>query len=352
MTAETEKPERKDEEEVDGPDAFLISIAVALAALVCIELFFRSSFLDAKLRKDSNYITAKGLDYETQHGDIVVTGDSRMFHAVIPRVMQDVLQETTGKTYTTYNFGIPSGTTPTFLMVAGEVVRLRPRPKVFVIGLNPASFSCCDKVSEVGTAAGVRWTTMPWLVRSTWRDNIEEAGTSIALGASRTLATRTELTAALGAVTLPTPALTFQDRGWISLGGRVPPAQQEVRAVGRAKAYAELMDKAKGAKLRPMASRYLEATLDLLKRAGIRPIVIGAPQARQLDWFHDESHTYFEYLNEVKRITSERGVQFVDLNAPPGIESTDFIDGDHLSEPGATIFTRYLATDIVAKALP
>jgi len=350
MTAETEEPKSNDRDEVDGPDSFIISIAVAIAALVCVELFFRGSFVDARLRT-SNHITAKALDYETAGGDIVVTGDSRMFHAVIPHVMQDALQQATGKTYATYNFGIPSGTTPTFLMVAGELVRHRPRPKVVVIGLNPASFSCCDKVSEVGTAPGVRWSTMPWLVRATWRDNIEEAGSAFALGASRALATRTELSAAITQVTLP-PVLSFQERGWVSMGGRPNPGQQNARAVGRATAYAELMDKAKGAKLKPMASRYLEATLELLQRAGIRPVVIGAPQARQLDWFHDESHTYFEYLNEVKRITSAKGVPFFDLNAPPGIESTDFVDGDHLSEAGATIFTRYLATEIVAPRLP
>ena len=78
---------------------------------------------------------------------------------------------------------------------------------------------------------------------------------------------------------------------------------------------------------------------------------MGTPQARQLDWYHDEKHTYFEYINEVKRITAEHGVPFVDMNAPPGIQSTDFMDGDHLSEPGTTIFTKYVATELVAPLL-
>ena len=337
---------------VGNADAFLVSIIACIAALVVIEVFFRGSLLDQKLKKDSNYITAKALDYEALGGDIVVTGDSRMFHAVVPRVMEQVLQEKKGQTYTTYNFGIPSGTTPTFLIVASEAVHHKPRPKVFVIGLNPASFSCCDTVSAVGTSAGVHWNMAPWLVRATWRENTEEAGASVAYGASRLLASRTELAYAGSIFTLPTPHILFQDRGWNSLGGRVNPETQDVRAVGRAGAYAELMDKSKGAKVKPMASRFLTVTLEMLKRAGIKPVVIGAPQARQLDWFHDAAHTYFEYLNEVKRITSEQNVPFVDLNAPPGIESSDFTDGDHLSEPGSIIFTKYLGSEVVAPLLP
>ena len=125
-----------------------------------------------------------------------------------------------------------------------------------------------------------------------------------------------------------------------------------LRAVGRAGAYADLMDKSKGASLKPMVPRFLELTLELLKRAGIKPVVIGAPQARQLDYFHDAAHTYFEYLNEVTRITTEQNVPFYDLNAPPGIESADFTDGDHLSEPGANVFTQYLAAEVVAPLLP
>ena len=353
MSTETKPPAAaKDHDDGGSADAFLVSIMVGIVALVCVEVFFRGSLLDQKLKKDSNYITAKALDYETQGGDIVVTGDSRMFHAVVPHVMQEVLQEKKGQTYTTYNFGIPSGTTPTFLMVASEVVHHKPRPKVFVIGLNPPSFSCCDAVSGVGTSAGVHWNMVPSLVRATWRDNPEEAGASVAYGASRLLATRTEFAYAVSIFTLPTPALTFQERGWISLGERVPPEQQDRRARGRAPGYADIMDKAKGAKLKPLATRYLEVALDRLQAAGVRPVVIGAPQARQLDYFHDEAHTYFEYLAEVGRITSVRGVPFYDLNAPPGIESGDFVDGDHLSEPGAVIFTNYLASQIVAPLLP
>lgn len=334
---------------IRSTESFFVSVVTGLVALVAFEAVFRGSPIDDRVRKN-NLITAKAADYGALGGDIVVTGDSRMYHSVMPRVMTQAIHEKTGLATTTYNFGIPSGTTPTFLLVALEAIRHHPRPRVFVIGLNPPSLSCCDKVSSVGTPPGVAASAIPMLVQANWHDDAEESGSSLAYGLSRLLAERTETEHALFEVTLPPPA-TFGDRGWTSLGGRVDPAMQNQRAVGRAAAYAELMDRSKGAKPSPLAARYLTITLDLLKRAGITPVVIGAPQARQLDWFHDDAHTWPEYLATVKRITSEAGVGFVDLNAPPGIESTDFVDGDHLSEPGAAIFTRHLATEVVAPLL-
>jgi hypothetical protein len=334
-----------------GPRAFLVSVVAMVAALVSVELFYRDSSVLLKLQKGSNNITAKRLEYETLGGDIVVTGDSRMYHAVNPAVMQETLQGIKGTAYTTFNFGIPSGTTPIFLMVAHEAAIHRPPPRVFILGVTPALFSCCDAVGAAGTQPGVRWSGVPLFVKAAWRTNVEDAGASVFYGASRLLGTRTELTAAVHDLTLPAP-MTFQNRGYSSLGGRVPPAQQDVRARGRAGGYAELMDKSKGCELRPTPGRYLAEAIDDLKRHGVKVVVMGTPQARQLDWYHDEKHTYFEYIDEVKRVTAERGVPFVDLNDPPGIESTDFLDGDHLSEPGAAVFTRYVAKEVVAPLLP
>jgi hypothetical protein len=273
-----------------------------------------------------------------------------MFHAVAPGPMHDALKEVTGGEYTLYNFGIPSGTTPIFLMAAHFAARHKPAPKVFVLGVTPALFSCCDAVSAVGTSAGVRIGAVPGLVRATWWTNPEEAGASVFYGVSRLTSTRTEVLATMHDQT-QLPLLTFQERGWLSLGGRVDAPTQDVRARGRAKAYADLMDKSKGITLRRAPGRFLREAIKDLQSAGVKVVVIGTPQARQLDWYHDAAHTYFEYLEEVKRVTSETGVPFVDCNAPPGIDNTDFRDGDHLSEPGGAKFTRYLATEVIAPLL-
>ncbi len=333
------------------PAAFLTSFVVMLAVLVAAEIFYRDTTVDLRLQRGTNYITAKRLEYETAGGDIVVTGDSRMYHAINPHLMQETLQGLKGKTYTAFDYGIPSGTTPIFMMVAHDAAIHNPPPKVFILGVTPALFSCCDGVGVAGTQPGVRWSAVPLFLRAAWRTNTDDAGASVFYGASHLLAFRTEISTAVHDLNLA-PPITFQGRGWYSLGNRVPPAMQETRARGRAKAYAELMDKSQGITLRPTPGRFLAEAIEDLKHAGVQVIVMGTPQARQLDWYHDEKHTYFEYIDEVKRVTAEHGVPFVDMNDPPGIVSADFMDGDHLSEPGSAIFTKYVATEIVAKYLP
>jgi hypothetical protein len=334
-----------------GAQAFLTALVTMAVILALAEVFYRDTAVDLRLQKGSNYITAKRLEYETLGGDIVITGDSRMYHAINPPVMQETLQALKGKTYTTFDFGIPSGTTPIFLMVAHDAAIHKPPPKVFILGVTPALFSCCDGVGVAGTQPGVRWSAVPLFLRAAWRTNTEDAGASVFYGASHLLAFRTEISTAVHDLTLPAP-LTFHNRGYYSLGNRVAPAVQDQRARGRAKAYAELMDKSLGITMRPTPGRFLAEAIEDLKRAGVNVVVMGTPQARQLDWYHDEKHTYFEYIAEVKRVTAEHGVPFIDMNDPPGIVSADFMDGDHLSEPGSAAFTKYVATEIVAKYLP
>lgn len=334
-----------------GAENFLISMFVLVALLVAAELFYRDSTMDQRMRKGMNYITAKSIDYATAGGDVVWTGDSRMYHAINPAVLSQTLQEVKGRPYTAFDFGIPSGTTPIFLIVANEAAHHKPPPRVFILGVTPALFSCCDALGASGTQFGATWTAAPSFVRAAWRTSTEDAGMAPFIGASHLLAGRSEIAHAVHELTLPAP-IVFHNRGYWSMGNRVSPAVQDVRAKGRAGAYAELMDKSKGAKLRPTPGRYLGEAIDVLKRAGVKVIVMGTPQARQLDWYHDEAHTYFEYLDEVKRVSAEHGVPFIDMNAPPGIESTDFMDGDHLSEPGAEIFSKYVGSQIVAPLLP
>jgi len=318
-----------------------------IAVLATVELFYRDSGVEQRMRK-ANYVSAKRLDYETLGGDVVWTGDSRMYHGLNPQVMQETLQAVTGGTYTAFDFGLPSGTTAMFLATAHEAATHKPPPKVFILGVTPALFSCCDGVDRV--QAGVRWSAVPLFVKAAWYTNVEDAGASVFYGASHLMGMRTELSAAVHDLALPAP-LSFPNRGYLSMGGRVSPAVQEARSKGRAVAYAELMDKSKGIELRKTPGRYLAAAIEDLKRHGVKVVVMGTPQARQLDWYHDEKHTYFEYIDEVKRISAEHGVPFVDMNHPPGIESSDFTDGDHLSEPGTIIFTKYVAAEVVAPLL-
>jgi lysophospholipase L1-like esterase len=70
------------------------------------------------------------------------------------------------------------------------------------------------------------------------------------------------------------------------------------------------------------------------------------------DWYHDANHNFHEYYAAMKELSDRFGVPFVDLNNPPGVANSDFVDGDHLSEPGAEIFSRYLAENVIAPRLP
>lgn len=338
-------------EEEGDPTSFLVSCLVAIAVLVTVEVCYRDSPIDLELRKGLGHISAKELEYAELGGDIVTTGNSRMYHAIRPTTIQQTLQRLKGKTYTTYNFGLPSGTSPMFLMVANEAARHKPPPRVFIIGVTPVLSSCCDELGWAGAPLGMNWPVVPLFVKAAWWSNPEDAGLAVFLGASRLLSGRTELIASVQAVRLG-PPIQFHDRGYYSLGGRVHPDAQDIRAKGRAVPYADAMDKSKGAKIRVTAHRYLAESIRVLKRAGVKVILMGAPQARQLDWYHDEKHTYPEYLAEMKKLSDTYGVPFVDMNHPPVIENTDFVDGDHLTDPGAELFSSYLAEQVIAPYLP
>ncbi len=329
--------------------SFVIALLTMVATITILDLFFRTTALDAKIRK-SHYITAKGLELATVNADVIVTGDSRMFHGVIPAVMNDTLKEDTGGVFETYNFGIPAGTTPIFMMAAHEAVLHRPKPRVFVIGVTPALMSCCDDLVRLSAAPGIRPSTIPALVRATWWNQPEDAGAAIFLGLFRLQQVRSDVLFAYLNFTAP-PPLRFESMGWNTMGGRVDPDAQNARAVGRATGYANLMDKSKGAFIHPAAVSYLRSAIRDLQNAGIKVAIIGTPQARQLDVYHDAKHTYFEYLDALKQIAAEAGIPFVDCNTFPGLENADFIDGDHLAQDGARKFTQYLAHTVVAPLL-
>jgi hypothetical protein len=333
------------------PLSFLTSAIVLVAAIVAIELSYRSSPIDPSLRKGANVLAAKQLDYATLGGDIVTTGNSRMYHAIKPSVIQDTLLRVKGQTYTTYNFGIPSGSSPMFLMIAHQAARHKPPPRVFVIGVGAVLSSCCDELALVGAPMGMSMPVIPLFLKAAWHTNPEDAGMAVFFGASRLLSGRTELLAAVHGLKMA-PELRFQDRGYVSMGARVDAATQDVRAQGRARSYAGGMEKATGGAIHPLVHRELSEAIRVLQGAGVTVLLMGSPQARQLDWYHDAKHTYFEYLDEMKKLVDTFGVTFVDMNNPPVISNSDFVDGDHLSDPGATLFSRYIAEEVLARHLP
>ena len=353
MAAEPESPADEPAQPAEPPHTFLIAMAVMITALACGEIYFRASPLDQSIIK-ARAVTMKTEAYKHVGGDIVITGDSRSFHAVVPDVMNETLHELTGGSYTTFNFASPAATTPVFLMAAHEAAhRKQKKPRVFIIGLSPVLMSFGDTVEIANVSPLVTWSNVPSLVRATFWLSPEESAGSIAYASSRLLSQRTDILLGVRDLTLIGPAVgTYEANwGWVSNGGRTSPEVQDARARGRAGAYGALMDKSKGKRVLPLTARYLEVAVRELHSAGIRAVIMGTPQARQLDVYHDANHTYFEYLAMVRGVSERTGAPFADLNDFPGLENLDFTDGDHLTEGGAVKFTRYLATTVIAPLL-
>lgn len=352
MTGDSKTPQDERADPGEPPHTFFVAMGVMIAALGLGELYFRGSPLDESIEK-AREVTMKTTAYRHVGGDIVVTGDSRTFHAVVPSVMNGTLHELTGGTFTTFNFGSPAATPPVFLMAAHEATRHPHKPRVFVIGLSPVHMSFGDTIEIANVSPLVKWSNVPLLVGTTFWYSPEEAAGSIAYASSRLLSQRVDVLIGVRDLKLIGPAVgTFEDNhGWISLGGRTTAAVQDVRARGRAVGYGDLMDKSKGHKPLPLAQHYLEVAVRILHAAGIRAVIMGTPQARQLDVNHDAGHNYFEYLAMVKEVSERTGAPFADFNDFPGLENLDFTDGDHLTEGGAIKFTRLLATTVVAPLL-
>lgn len=337
---------------VEKVRSFVASFVVMVLCLVGIEFAFRDSPVDKAIRKSYHHVM-KMEAYRKMGGDIVVTGSSRMFHAAIPHTMTQVLAETTGRQYSVFNLGIPAGRMPAFQMMANEAAQHERRPRLFIIGVDPVLWSCCETVSASHVAPMIAPSAIPWLVRATWWAYPEEAGSAIAMGLSRALAERTDALEAYKTMVLPGPPLNFEglSYGWISQGGRTSAQIQEARAKGRTTAYGKLMDKSLGAKVFDVNLQYLEWGIRELKRAGIRVLVVGTPQARQLDANHDDAHTYAEAMAAVRKVTEKTKTPFHDFNDFPGLENIDFVDGDHMSEPGAQKFTQIMTRTAVLPLL-
>jgi len=349
MTEHAEPPVDERPEPGEPPHTFFVAMAVMIVVLGCGELYFRGSPLDDSIEK-ARAVTMKTTAYRHVGGDIVVTGDSRTFHAVVPTVMNATLQDLTGGRFTTFNFASPAATPPVFLMAAHEATRHKHKPRVFVIGLSPVHMSFGDTIEIANVSPLVNWSNVPLLIRTTFWSSPEEAAGSIAYASSRLLSQRVDVIIGVRDLKLIGPAAgTFEDNwGWISLGARTTAATQDARARGRAVGYGDLMDKSKGHKPLPLAQRYIEVAVRILHAAGIRAVLMGTPQARQLDVNHDAAHNYFEYLAMMKEVSRRTGAPFVDFNDFPGLENLDFTDGDHLNEGGAIKFTGMLATTVIA----
>ncbi len=325
---------------------FLLAIGTMLVVLCSVDLTFRYSPLAQRLDAESLFNT-KLAGYVKSEPAIVFAGDSRIYHGVSPDAVSAVVVAETGKKLVTYNYGLPFGHACTMLLFADRVVELRRHlPRVVVLAPSPIMWSSPTVVpSDVYFASAIRLSDVVPLVLAA--SSPEETFADVSFGLFKLEALRTQVLAVLSEPRAPGAPGDIGVRGWVSLGERVDAATQDTRARGRANGYTPGLHSNNG-KASAVADRYLRAAIKTLQRSGIRVALIGAPQARQLDINHDGASIYADYVEHLTAIAREFSIPFMDMNAPPVVDNVDFEDGDHLSEPGATKFSWYVAHNIVS----
>lgn len=339
-----------------SPKGFVIAFVCALGTLLTVDLVFRQSLLSERIELN-DVLRAKRVAYvKKPHTDIVVLGSSRTLHGVNPRVVEATLRER-GVEAQVFNFGVPSGDVPAYLMITGFLLEQPPsrRPGLVVFGLSAAEWWYKPgPYPETAVPSLNRWAAAV-RPRDAWplftaANHSEEAFTDLTLGAFRLYATRSYvLSRVFDEYVVGAPVDAGQD-GWLSFGGMTDANTQNVRATGRARGYHELFNP-------PYTfddgtnARYLSKAVDRLRAAGVKVAFYETPQARQLDANHTDPESFYpRYAAHIRAYVEAQGSRYVDLNQFPGLTNLDFVDGDHMCESGAAKFSRVLTERVIEPA--
>lgn len=325
----------------------LTAFAVVVGVLAMTERWFRKQPI-AKELHESRTLTRKIDEYRTMPSDVVFVGDSRVFHGVHPETVSRVVEAETGKRLSAYNFGYGSGYPAAFFMIARRVLESEPPPKLFAVGLSPVMFGDMALVYPTHdlVAFSVRARDAGAMLRTA--PTLEEASLGTLYALSRLVAYRPHVLPWLLDDTPIPKDLAGGTRGWVSMGGPVHPLSQDRKAMGRAGGYRDPLHKGR---LTTHNDGYLRELVRSLRARGTQVVFFGEPQARQLDVNHGPDSIVPAYLAHVKRLAEELGTEFIDLNDNAAVENVDFVDGDHLSEPGAVRFTAYLTHRVLVPKL-
>ena len=335
-----------------GPASFLVSAAVLALALSAGELAYRRSTLPAAIAPTDTYQT-KVADYARAGGaDVVVVGSSRVYHGANTPLLSELATRAVGRPVSVYNFGVPAGDLPGYLLTVEDV--LRPglkRPTLFVFGMSPIEWTCCPTTSEPSSAKWVsavrpRHALGLFLAAS----DPEEAFTDLTVGLFQSYGARTHVLNQVLRGAAPQGRADPGRLGWVSFGWSVDPYTQNVRATGRAEAYRPNFYPPKRFD-RGASMRYFARAMARLEGAGVKVAIVGTPQARQLDRNNDSAGYYPEYVAALEAEARAHGTEFVNFNDFPGLANSDFGDGDHLLEGGSVKFSRALSERVVVPSL-
>jgi hypothetical protein len=321
-----------------------MAVAVLVLGVAGLEGGFRRSRLAKALAAESLYIR-KGRTFAASPGaDIGMTGDSRILHGFSPAVAADLLEEERGERPHVYNAGL-SGAPPMAQLawVRRFLSHPKRRAKLVVMGISPYMFS-----------SRIAWNPSRESLTTLWR--LQDLGAAVRAGAGfeelsalivsnlfEAVRLRPQVVQTVFEGRVPGGAADTGENGYVRIAS-VDPSTQAARAHHRGLAYRTEMWKPE-AHFGNEQMGYFQEALRELREAGVPTLVINTPSASQVEVAYGPHSIYEEHLAWVKAQAERYGARFADLKQVPGLQDSDFVDGDHLSGAGAVKFTEYLTRE-------
>lgn len=325
------------------------AVLTFVAMVLLFEMGFRVSTVGGGLVAE-NYYALQAAEYSSSAGyDIGIIGDSRVLHGVDPRVVQRVLREETGRTFTVWNAGLPGAPPMAHLAWIERFLSHSHRPRLVVLSISPNAFGSLlpDPPSRESLTAIYRMRDLPAALRAGAR--VEDLATITTANLFHTFAYRARFLRILLHGEGLEPAAIPGLQGFGPLGS-VAPAEQDRRARHRLIGYANEMHRM-SAHFGNEQIGYFRECLRRLHSAGIRTLLMNSPSSTQLDAAYGPQSMYSQHMAFVRREAAVYGLPLIDVEHSPAITDADFTDGDHLSLAGAARFSTWLARTHLARVV-
>lgn len=327
----------------------LVTALVCLAALVGLDVVFRTSGLKVALDEESHY-RRRPLEYAKleRPPDVVFVGDSRILHALDPRAAEEALAAA-GLPLGAYNLGLSGAPPLAQLALAGLALSRDPPPRVAVLFVSPYMVSTRIEPTlsreSLHTLYALR--DLPWMVAA--GAQVEDLLDVLTSNLFRSLAYRGRLVRLLFDREWPGRPAPPGEQGFLPLGP-VPPALQAARARSRADGYRRELSRPDAAVGEEMLG-YLGAALRRFQASGTAVAVVNTTSASPLLELYGPDSIYDEYLARVRAVCAAHRVPFHDHLRNPVTTDADFTDGDHMHRDGARRYTRFVVADVILPLL-
>ena len=281
--------------------------------------------------------------------DTVFIGSSRTFRQILPAIF-DPLMAAGGQPSHSFNFGIDAMFSPEDAYVAEKIFALRPRRlrRVFLevsrfnyeFGAQPPETRRARHWHDWRRTALVCRHTLPFTKRGKWRDPSRWANawqhTRLFFTRALNLGDGARLMEPWRGIVPPDPAGMLGTHG----DGAIPSdAETECEGERRAKFDRGMADRAGKASVRPLPSAPLQSlaeTIDRVRALGAEPVLFIAPTAVAV-------------VNSPAGQVRAPILDFSDPHRWPALfDPANRYDYAHLNAPGARIFSRLFAEQVLA----